>query len=1038
MIELDVLTSSEVAADGQPKQWRSLAHREKAPGLQALAGNEFHPASSTNDEEDEGGTDRRSFIKIMGATMALAGVGLSGCRRPVEKVMPYVRQPEDIIPGVAQYFATAMPLSGVVHPVLVESHEGRPTKIEGNPEHPASLGKSNGFAQASILNLYDPDRARTVRQNGSPSNRAAFAEAARAIHGNAATRIAVISEPTSSPTAARLRSQLESHYASVRWATHSYVPYASNGVRPLYNLSRAQTIVSFDADFLSDPASGVYNSREFADGRRVETPADDMSRLYVIESAMTPTGGMADHRLRMRASDIPHFAAAVAQQLGVASPASGTTPSARAQAFAEAIVEDARAGQTVFIAGPTQPEAVHAMAAHLNGAFAGDAVEYRNTGIAADADESIQDIVSAMNAGEVDVLLMIGVNPVYDTPASLGFADALQRVETSITLTAHRDETAAHTTWVLPRAHYLEAWGDGRSIEGTVSVIQPLIAPLYPDVRSEIEVLNLLANGTTTSGHELVRDTIREAGHISGAFEDGWRRILHDGFIANSAYAPGSAATGEVGDLPQAMAEDSMELVIQHDSRLLDGAFSNNAWMLELPEAVTKLTWDNVAVMSVATADKLGVRFVEGSYEGGVVEAGKIHASLVSITTPDGETATLPVWVQPGHPDNSVLVHLGWGRSLETDRSLQTERGMFDRIFTVDTDHYRFGAIANGIGVRVGHLRSEDNSAVVPGITVSVESGRHMLASTQDHGSMEDRPIVRMATLEEFRNRPTFAQEAVPMVGGVPFEEFPPIWREENTAKGDPRFAEAMYSDHQWGMTIDLNVCSGCNACVVACQSENNVSVVGKDEISRGREMHWLRMDRYYTGDSVEDAGMAVMPMMCQQCEYAPCESVCPVAATVHSPDGLNEMVYNRCIGTRYCSNNCPYKVRRYNWFNWTKRLPIETRMQLNPNVTTRFRGVMEKCTWCVQRIRAANQVAHIEDRKIADGEVQTACQQACPSDAIVFGDLTDPDSRVSRSKRTARRYELLAEYNTRPRLSYLARLSNPNPRLLAFEEGAA
>lgn len=1037
MIELDVLTSADIAADGQPKQWRSLAHREQAPGLQALAANEFHPASSVEDG-DGGGTDRRSFIKIMGASMALAGVGLSGCRRPVETVMPYVRQPEDIIPGVANFFATAMPLAGVVQPVLVESHEGRPTKVEGNPEHPASLGKSNGFAQAGILNLYDPDRARSVRHQGSSAAYASFVEAARAIHGNAATRIAVISEPTSSPTVARLRSQLESHYASVRWATHSYVPSAQNGVRTLYNLSNAQTIVSFDADFLSDPAAGVRNSREFAEARRIETPADDMVRLYVVESTMTPTGGMADHRLRMRASDIPHYAAAIAQQLGIAAPASGITPNARARAFAEAIVEDAQAGQTVFMAGPTQPEIVHTICAHLNAAFAGDTVEHLNTGVSADADESLQDVVAAMSAGEVDVLLMIGVNPVYDAPASLGFVDALQRVGTSITLSSHRDETAAHTTWLIPRTHYLEAWGDGRAIEGTVSVIQPLIAPLYEDARSEIEVLNVLATGSTTSGHDLVRQTIREVGYVSGAFEDGWRRILHDGFVANSAYPQGSAAPGEIGDLPSVVVEDSVELVIRHDSRLLDGAFSNNAWMLELPESISKLTWDNVAIMSVAMADKLGVRFVEGSYEGGIVHAGKIHASLVSLTTPDGESATLPVWVQPGHPDNSILVHLGWGRSLETDRTLQVERNLFDRIFTVDTDHYRYGPITNGVGVNVGHLRRSDNSPVVTGITLNVESGRHLLASTQDHGSMEGRPIIRAATLEEFRERPTFAQEAIPMVAGVPFEEFPAIWREENTSKGDPRFAEAMYSDHQWGMTIDLNVCSGCNACVVACQSENNVSVVGKDEVSRGREMHWLRMDRYYLGDSVEEPSMAVMPMMCQQCEYAPCESVCPVAATVHSPDGLNEMVYNRCIGTRYCSNNCPYKVRRYNWFNWTKRLPLETRMQLNPNVTTRFRGVMEKCTWCVQRIRAANQIAHIEDRKIADGEVQTACQQACPADAIVFGDLTDPDSRVSRSKRTARRYELLAEYNTRPRLSYLARLSNPNPRLLAaFEEEA-
>jgi MoCo/4Fe-4S cofactor protein with predicted Tat translocation signal len=1045
MIELDVLSKADVAAEGQPKHWRSLAQRDGAPGLAALAGHEFHPAADIDAEPS--GSDRRTFIKVMGASMALAGVGMAGCRRPVETVLPYVRQPEDIIPGVANYYATAMPLGGVVHPLLVESHEGRPTKVEGNPDHPAALGKSNLYAQASILNLYDPDRTRVVRREGSEVPFTEFVALARQLRANPETRLAILCEPTSSLTVARLRQQITAQFPNARWITYrpagddqeglGVAAVAGSGIRPLYRFSQAQTIVSLDADFLSDPLTGVWNSREYAESRRVATPQDGMSRLYAIESTMTTTGGQADHRLRMKASHIPQFAAALAAALGESAGPAGAQQlrDPRARAFAEAIAEDARAGSTLFVAGATQPPAVHALCARLNAAYGAGAVEYVNTGAEEEAPlaESLPELVAAMNAGQVDALLMIGVNPVYDAPAQLNFAEALARVPASISLCSLRDETASRATWILPRAHYLEAWGDGRAIDGTISVIQPLIAPLYANARSEVEVLGLLASGETASGYDLVRETLAEQGLVTGNFEDGWRRLLHDGFLPNSAFPSAGPAGAEGAEMQLApSADDQIELVIRPHASVMSGEFSNNAWMLELPEPVSKIVWDNVAVMSATTAEQLGVRFREGSYEGGVVRAGRINASTVTISVPGADAVTLPAWVQPGHPDGSITVHTGYGRVLETDRSLKPDRNLFARIFDVDTDHYRFGPIGNEIGTRVAHLRPPAGPAVIPSVQVEVAPDLHMIATTQDHGSMEGRPIIRMGTLDEFRQRPTFASEAVPRVAGVPFEEFPPIWGEENSAKADPRISEAMYSDHQWGMTVDLNTCSGCNACVVACQAENNINVVGKDQVARGREMHWIRLDRYYFGDDVNEATMALMPMMCQHCEYAPCESVCPVAATVHSPDGLNEMVYNRCIGTRYCSNNCPYKVRRYNWFNWSKEIPAEARMQLNPNVTTRFRGVMEKCTWCVQRIRAANQYAHIENRKIEDGEVQTACQQACPTDAIVFGDLNDPDSRVSRMKRVAQRYELLDEYNTRPRLSYLARLSNPNPRLAA------
>lgn len=1055
MIELDVLSKADVAADGQPRQWRSLAQRERSQAFETLAAQEFHPAATAPDAGDGPSGDgvpadpveegpvsrdpsRRDFMKVLAASMALAGVGLTGCRRPVEKILPYARQPEEVIPGIANFYATAMPVGDVVHPLLVESHEGRPTKIEGNPEHPAALGKSSLFAQASILNLYDPDRARVVRRQGAESTWAEFAAFARQLDPSA--RLVVLAEPTSSPTVLRLRQQLLGRFAEATWIT--YRPGGDDpqtvalgaGIRPLYRFSQAQTIVAFDADFLSDPAAGVWNSREYAQSRRVFLPDEPMSRLYVIESTMTPTGGMADHRLRRKASDVARFALAVGAALGEAVPA-GAPLDERAQAFLEAIVEDAQAGPTVFVAGPTQPPAVHALCARLNARLGGGAVTYLATGLPEEAplSETLPELASRLRAGQVDVLVTLGVNPVYDAPAALDFAEAMGRAGVSIHLGLHRDETAVRATWALPRAHYLEAWGDGRALDGTLSVIQPLIAPLYEAAHSEIELLNLLATGQDVPGYDLVRETMRQGGFLAGNFEDAWRTALHDGFVPNTAFAATAAPAPaiEAPALP-AGGSDRIELVVRPDPKLGYGLFSNNAWMLELPDPVSKVVWDNVAAMSPATARRLGVRFQDGSVEGGVVHAGRIHASVVAITTPDGQRVELPAWVQPGHPDDAITVTAGWGRRYETDRTLPGPRSLFDRIFTVDTDHYRFGPIGNGIGQNVAPLRPTLASAVVPSVEVEVTARRYLVATTQDHGLMEGRPIVRMATLEQFRARPHFAGEAVDRLQGVPWESFPLAWGEERSAKADPRIGEAMYSQHQWGMTVDLNACSGCNACVIACQAENNIPVVGKEQVARSREMHWLRLDRYYIGDDVDEPGMAIMPMMCQHCEYAPCEAVCPVTATSHSPDGLNEMTYNRCIGTRYCSNNCPYKIRRFNWFNWNKRLPLETRMQLNPNVTTRFRGVMEKCTWCVHRIRKANQYAHIEGRMIEDGEVQTACQQACPSDAIVFGDILDPNSRVSQLKRTARRYEFLEEYNIRPRLSYLARLSNPNPRLAA------
>ncbi len=1032
MIELDVLSAADVAADGQPKLWRSPADRDDAPGYAALRRNEFLPgATAADDLAGDPGPSRRSFMKVMGASMALAG--LTGCRRPAEEILPYVRKPEEVVPGVANFYATAYPRGGVVHALLVQSYEGRPTKVEGNPEHPVSRGRTDVFAQASLLNLYDPDRSRVVRRRTgegmAPASWGEFAAEVQRVAGRGGEGVVVLAEPSSSLTQARLRAQFEARFPGTRWVTLSPHGEAPAATRPLYRFSEADVIVSFDGDFLGPTdVNSVWNNREYAASRRIDERGS-MSRLYVAESTYTITGGMADHRRALRAADVAHFAAAVAQALGVGGGSAASQPYSL-DPMVQAIVEDVRAanGRAAFVAGETQPAAVRALCDALNAQYGAAAVSYLSTGEAEEAPlaETLPAVVADMRAGRVPMVLLLGVNPVYSLPAELGFEEALAQVPFSIHLGLHQDETAQRATWHVPMAHYLEAWGDGRAYDGTISIIQPLIAPLYADARSAIEVLALFATGRNAGGYDLVRETLRDR---LGS-EDAWRTALHDGFVPGTAYGPGAAPTApaDLGALP-VVPEGQTEVVFRLSPKVYDGAYANNAWMLELPHNVTKLVWDNAAVMSRATAEALGV--------GVDLDAGKHYADRVTLDV-GGATATLPVWIQPGHPDGSITVELGWGRHLDTDRQA-AERGLLARLFDRDVDVYAPGPLANGdddagIGVRVAHLRRLD----VPFVTAEVtpEAADYLMVTTQDHGSMEGREIVRMATVEEYLRERDFAKHEEHYIAETPWEAFPPLWSESNAASDDPRIANAMYAEQQWGMTIDLNACTGCNACVVACQSENNVQVVGKDQVSRGREMHWIRLDRYYVSDrttdvaAMEEPGMVFQPMLCQHCEYAPCESVCPVAATSHSPDGINEMTYNRCIGTRYCSNNCPYKVRRFNFYNWTKTLPLEVQMAQNPNVTVRFRGVMEKCTYCVQRVRRVQQYAHIEDRPIRDGEVQTACQQVCPADAIVFGNLRDAEAAVVRSKQSPRSYEVLAELNTKPRTSYLARLRNPNPRL--------
>ena len=1052
MIDLPILDggdrpNKERTSDQPAKQrfWRSAAHRDGDEAFFERQRGEFAPGA----DEKPGGASRRQFLQLMGASMAMAG--LTACRRPEEYILPYARKPEEVIPGIPLFYATGMPFRGTLRGLLVESHEGRPTKIEGNPQHPASMGMTSPFEQGSILNLYDPDRLRTVRRDGDEADWASFVAFCRDFSGGG-RRLAVLCEETSSLTLGRVRERLAAQYPSLRWVTYSAegedpVPVGmqqatGRPLRPLYHFDRADVIVALDADFLGPTdVNFIHNTRSFATSRHVDLPEDAPSRLYAVESAYTLTGGMADNRLRLRASDVPLFAQALAARFGAGSPG-GDNPFTDHPYVVE-IARDLRSagGRGVVLAGETQPPEVHALAMAINSALGsiGGAVELLNTneGPRPRQARAFRQLVADMRSGDVDALAIVGCNPVYSAPAELGFAEALEALPESVYLGMHLDETARRCRWVLPRAHYLEAWGDGRSYDGTVTMVQPLIAPLYDDAHSEIEALNLLATGDDAAGYDLVRATWRDL--VGADFEDAWRDALHLGFLPETQYDAVNVSVGapRATNLP-ALAPGEMEIVYRLDPTVLDGSFANNAWHQELPDPTTKIVWDNVALMSQQTADELGVgvEYDEGRF---VVDTVEVQAA--------GQRRTLPIWIVPGHPDHSVSVTLGYGRDIAT---LRPERDAPFWDSDSYTDVYDGAAIATDVGVNVAPLRTAamERVAFGEGVRVTPTGNRYEIVTTQEHGTMEGRALFRFGTLEEYRANPDFVEdyEANAPGGAESFREYPMLW-EENHPSDDASFKDNPYYRNQWGMTIDLQTCTGCEACVMACNAENNIQVVGKEQVGLGREMHWLRLDRYFVDEAVEqdppedytqddeadrysEPMMVLQPVLCMHCENAPCESVCPVYATVHSPDGLNAMIYNRCIGTRYCSNNCPYKVRRYNWYNWVKTLPLEVQMAQNPEVTMRYRGVMEKCTFCIQRIRNTQQRVQIEGRSIRDGEVQTACQQACPANAIVFGDLNDPASRVSQRKESPRRYEMLAELNVKPRVSYLGRVRNPNPRL--------
>jgi molybdopterin-containing oxidoreductase family iron-sulfur binding subunit len=1072
------------------KYWRSLDELTETPGFKEHVEREFPDGASSLE-----GVDRRKFFKLMAASFALGGVGLAaGCRRPESYILPYGKSVEEIIPGLPLYFATAMPLRKSAIPLLAETHQGRPTKLEGNPSYLPHGSASSLLAQASVLDLYDPDRATAHTIDGVAATAAEIQDKLAAIgkrhaaDGGAA--LAFLAEESSSPTRAALIARLKTKFPKATWAEYEPIvdelPAAAakatfgRSVKPVYRFAKAKRILSLDADFFHAESGSLYYAREFAKGRRVASKNDEMNRLYVAESHLTLTGSMADHRLRLASSHMIALASAIA---GVVTPA--TKPVLESythgidlnQKWVEECAKDliAHRGQCLIVAGAHLPIEAHVIVHGLNWFLGnvGQTVDFVD--VASPVAASINDVAAVIKSHSVKTLVVLGGNPAYNAPADLDWAMLQASVPEVVRYGYYVDETStvkSEAATHIAAAHYLESWGDARTADGTIVPVQPMILPLFNGL-TELEVLARILGEPTTDPYTLVHQTITAL--AGGDPEKGFRKFLHDGLLEGSAYAVipvefnRDSARAVFQGAPKAISfsKDALEVRFVADHKMDDGRFANNGWLQECPDPITKISWDNAILVSPKLAGELGIypggaKLQVSRVEEAEFKIGKENAFIGELTV-NGRTIRGPLHIQPGLANYTVVLPLGYGRTVS-------------------------GRVGKQQGFSAYPVRTTSAFSVATGATLVKTGERYHLANTQEHWSMEGRDIVREANLDEYKENPAF-------VKGIGMESHSPAVLGEQgmlrpgesetdykkrihsgaTAGVLPRGnslyeTPALTGEHQWGMSIDLNTCIGCNACVVACQAENNIPIVGKDQVLRGREMHWIRLDRYYSdgnadasafggegnrklpGDSDDpmvSPQVSLQPMACQQCELAPCETVCPVNATVHDEEGLNAMAYNRCIGTRYCANNCPYKVRRFNFFDWNKRqldslylgplgpsgMPELVKMVKNPDVTVRMRGVMEKCTYCVQRIQQAKIAQKVKARasdhtKIPDGTIKTACQQVCPVEAIAFGDITDPQSQVSVLKAREQDYAVLGYLNTRPRTTYLGKLRNPNPAM--------
>jgi len=990
------------------RYWQSVDELADTAEFQAAVEREF-PSSA---QEWVDPVSRRGFMKLMGASMALAG--LAGCtKQPDEPIYPYVKAPEDLILGKPNYFATAHPFVTGAVPLLVKSDQFRPIKVDGNPEHPYNHGSSDPFTQGTLLDLYDPDRSQHVMYRGETREWAEFAQELRlkAAASKDGTGIYFLSSTITSPTLARQWEEVKAAYPKATLVQYdpavagTALERSNGGVH--YNLSDADVIVSLDADFLSGASYPGFHKLVGDYAKRRKDP-EKLNRLYAIESTPTTTGLKAEHRLGLRASEIPAFAAELAKAVGMPAGDAIEAPaykwSDEQTKFLTVLTADlkAHAGRCVVLPGLYQDASVWALSLALNLSLGNvDKTVFVSSPVNPLPSDQLVDLkalVADLNAGKVDWLVILNSNPIYSAPADLEFAAAFDKAKTVAHLGSHLDETGQNAHWHIPAAHFLESWSDARAYDGTVSIVQPLIDPLYGGKTAHDVFQSLLAE-PMLSAYDTVRETWKMT--LSGNFEEVWRKSLHAGWVEGSQSAMritssefGAMGGRDLGTVPAPSSKDTLEIIFRPDPNIYDGRWSNVGWLQELPKPVTNLSWDNAAMVSGATLTKLGLE------EDNIIEL-----------TVAGRKVKAPVIAVPGHPDNSVTVHLGYGRQAAGRVGSGAGFNAY-LIRTSDAPFYTTGTLAKvdgiwGLAITKSHFQDHR------GTRFGQPEG-HDNNSLEADEAINERGIIRYATLDEYKANPGFANEGE---------------GHEKTDKDTSMFPNWEYKDNAWGMSIDMNSCTGCNACIVSCYAENNIAVVGKQQVRIGRNMQWLRIDTYFEGD-LSAPRAHFQPMACQHCENAPCEQVCPVGATVHTPEGLNTMVYNRCVGTRYCSNNCPYKVRRFNFLLYADYETESLKLSRNPDVSVRSRGVMEKCSYCVQRISAAKIESDKDNRPIVDGEIQTACQQACPASAITFGNINDKNSRVAKLQDDERSYQVLADLNTRPRTKYVAAVLNMNQEL--------
>ena len=969
----------------------------------------------------DNGLSRRNFLSLIAASVALAG--LEGCKKPVQKIIPYVEAEIGTIPGIPKYYASTLPFKNNALGVVIENHDERPVKVEGNEKHPTSLGKSNSFAQASTLEMYDPDRARGIKFKGSKVDWNEYLNFAKSINDGNGKGLAVLMQESSSPTIKSIQEDFKKNLPNADWVVYESVNNEnlydgielafSKRLQPLYRLEKAQIIVSLGSDFLGVDDNNIYHTRKFAQNRNIVDENSTMNRLYVAESSISSTGSSADHRLNVPQHEMENLLAELAyelKQLGLKIEAKKVKSSNNLWVKAAAKdLFDGR-GESIIIGGSSLSKEFHQLIALINYNLKAPIDYYPLNMSQVSSVKNFESLCKDMKNGKINNLIILGANPVYDSPVDFDFAESLKKVKNSVHLTNIIDETSKLCSWNIAMNHYFECWGDAMTYDGHVSIVQPQIMPLF-DSKSIIQVLSPIVHSKEQSAYDTVKNVWKSNIIKSGNFEREWDKVLHDGLYKKPIFKkvnvrPASKISTAVLN-NYSLDNDKFEIVFCPSSSVYDGRYANNGWLQEIPKPITSLTWDNAALISMKVAKKLNIK----------------NGQMLEISVGDN-SINIPAFITPGQNQKSITLELGYGRKFN-------------------------GRIGNEVGFNVYPLRSSDNPSFMLNGSIKVLNETYPLASTQDHHGLEDDKyaapgfddlanketqsripeLVKQSTLDYYKDNPDWVQKKV--------EQHKPdkkrSWADHSMYNPDWDYSKGP----QWGMSIDLTSCTSCNACSIACQSENNIPVVGKQQVMNGREMHWIRIDNYFAGDP-DNPEVSTQSVACVHCELAPCESVCPVAATTHSSDGVNQMTYNRCLGTRYCANNCPYKVRKFNFYNYTRDLPEVVQMAMNPDVSIRFRGVMEKCTYCYQRISSARITAENEGREIKDGDFQVACQQSCPADAIKFGDINDPNSEVSKAKRRNRDYALLAHLGTAPRTTYLAKIRNQNPMLVSKSQNGS